>query len=654
MGTDKIIKTLPGFHSDEELGVLYVETSAHAKAALWNIPQPGDEQKKQKEALENLHKSRILLLKNTPDFLATLEGLPVRLDFYKEELAKTIPASFFLLTSYEALELEKKLFFTYNLLYRQYQWDLINDESPNTLAKHHEWLDLCVQRKLELEFRHEPRKKETNFPADLVIEVSFFNKCLSFLGLTLLAEWLVEKIDQFRDCKTATLNEWISEINAKRLYWVWAGSMLSTVLELLSDDFFHVVQARETLGEIAHVASYLSWILYYLRLGFCNLLLVFKHGPENPWMKPEESQLIPLQDRFRTQWKIRKFALLNDVLWAPVNMLCALWLKGSGFAGYAGNLATALLLFVDLVLNLWRYWEERTKHKAAMLVIDKDIAELRKQEADYKNDGSAEGKAKLEALRRQITELEKMQTKAKLDWKYKEYAIINDCFYSLALMISFCVLICLLCPPATFAPLSALAISVCGAAACFLVTTIYTAAATLIEIAKTKELNQMARRKAEELLVSFKNGNDPSLKKRQYLEIKALLAESEHQRQVADFQFIKGVRSLVIDALFPLIVFTALVFLPTGAGLGIIAATIAVAIVSYTIMRRFAPKEAGELPEFDEAEYETIARNPNPDLSLFEPKKKSSLLDGFFGPLGRLFGREGDDYPSSEYFEVSQ
>ncbi|MBA3537836.1 MAG: hypothetical protein H0T84_14705 [Tatlockia sp.] len=116
------------------------------------------------------------------------------------------------------------------------------------------------------------------------------------------------------------------------------------------------------------------------------------------------------------------------------------------------------------------------------------------------------------------------------------------------------------------------------------------------------------------------------LKKQFYLEIKMLMAQSDYQRKVADFQLKKAIRSVLIDGLFPFVVLLSLVFLPTGLGLGIIAAALAVAIISYAIINLYEPK-AEELPDFDKEEYKEFKQNPN--LSFFDPKE-SNTSGGFF------------------------
>ena len=68
------------------------------------------------------------------------------------------------------------------------------------------------------------------------------------------------------------------------------------------------------------------------------------------------------------------------------------------------------------------------------------------------------------------------------------------------------------------------------------------------------------------------------------------------------YQKMKLVRSVLVDALVPSLVFAGFVFMPLGVGLAVVAAGFALMIVSHYILKRYEPK-AGKLPSFDEHDY---------------------------------------------------
>jgi hypothetical protein len=641
--TPKTIKTSFELHSNEELtfiGKLYTKTSKGAQVLL-DLAKTDEEKDLKLKALQQLHAKRKLLL-DTARLAEQRKGLPVLLDFYQDELAKTNPAIFRFLTAEQKIRLKNQLLFTYFLLFAQYQLDAAEGRNY-TLNQHQEALDLCSKRIQELDLSPQ-RGKKIDFQDDLQIEISLFTKCLYYLGLTILAEWIVERIEEFMENKTGALIRWMSEINVKRLYWIWGGGMLASALDMMPADFFNSLDAGKTVAMPSPVTGYMSFVLYYARLGV-NLFLLCKHTL-GPWICEGEESKIPAWQRFTTQWNQRKFAILNDLFWGPINMVCFFWLRGRSFLGFAGNIATVFLLALDLSLSIWRHWEETTKHEADMLAIKRDRAALKDQRDKHALGEMAAMKKgeiqpwldKQKDLEEQIKRLDKMQAKAKFDWKYKDLNFFNDCCYALALMLAFCVVICFFCPPFAMAPLSVAIIGLIGAVLCFLITTIYTARSSQLEISKTQEQSQLTRAECEEIVDGFKKEQDPMLKKQLYLEIKTLMAQSDYQRKVADFQLKKAIRSVLIDALFPFVVLLSLVFLPTGLGLGIIAAALAVAIISYAIINQYEPKTE-EFPDFDKEDYKEFTKNPN--LSHFESKEPKKSR-GFFNAE-----------PSADYYKLA-
>lgn len=571
------------------------------------------------------------------------------LPYYSHLLYAINPATFSFLTREAKAVLTNQLRFTYYLISSQYLLDEARGRK-HALPKHKDAMQLCLEFIARLQ-NTATVGEATNPEKMLAIELSYSDKLLKLLGMTIIAQWLVGKMQEFSTGKTGVIKDWLTEINIKRLYWVWGGGLLSSVLAMLPEDFFNNQQAQKSLATPTPVTGYMSWILYYTRFGI-NLFLLLKHTIRGPWMEETEKD-IPAWDRFKTQWNQRKFALLNDSIWATANMVCFFWLKGGGMLGYGGNVLTVLLLVMDASLTAWRFWEESTKHNKEMLGFEQRKKELEKElyqaigaleesqrhpsENTLHQQELEQKKAILEA---QLAQLDKMIIKSDVDWKYKKYGLINDLVYALGLIIAFSLLCSFFFPPAAIVPAAAMILAVAGAALCFALTVAYAAISGGIEIAKSKNASKLARAECAELLEKFKameppkeedspeiKANYENTRKLLYLDMKKLMADSEHQQRMANFQAIKLVRSILIDAFIPAVVFASLVFMPLGIGLAVLAAGLALAVISNIIINRFEPKPQ-ELPAFNEEEFKRFSAQKEPSLAFFESQQSSS--NGFF------------------------
>ncbi len=91
-------------------------------------------------------------------------------------------------------------------------------------------------------------------------------KHAKYLGLMIVAPFVAEKIMEFISNEatmapsqpirtkewegagqTGVIRDWMSEINGLRLYWVWGGGLLSTVLSMLPEDFGNVTRLNKAL-----------------------------------------------------------------------------------------------------------------------------------------------------------------------------------------------------------------------------------------------------------------------------------------------------------------------------------------------------------------------------------------------------------------------
>ena len=552
------------------------------------------------------------------------KSLAVSLDFYGSRLDEINPASFKFLTRQQRLALHNELLFAFYIFSAQYQLDE-SEHRRQDLKARGEQIKKCAD--LINELRMSTRKNSPQLVLDRAINDS--EKHAKYLGLTLVAPLLSETMVDLSlgVNKTGTIKSAMGAVNERRLYWVWANSMLSSVFSLLPNDFANNQQAQRTVGRLSPVTGYMSWILYYTRFGI-NLSLLMKHTIAGPWMSEKERE-IPAWDRFKTQWDQRKFSLLNDSIWATANMACFLWLIGSGTLGYLGNVTTAVLLLMDVSLTAWRFAEEETEHKRIMLRYTRDIEALVEAHQDEKN---AEKKQVLDL---QLAALLKAEKQCQLDWDYKKSGLVYDLAYATSLLVAFCVMCCFLFPPAMIAPATALILGLVGGAMCFVLNTIYAAMSSGLVISKAGEKSDLAKYECNRILQVFTDTKDERIKKQLYLDMKQLLAESEHQERLAHFQKLKLIYSVMIDVLIPPLVFASFMFLPLGIGLGVLAAGIALALIAHKILKQYEPL-ALKLPSLDDpvmaAEYERVANLPAPTLADISPEKKSKPHEkpGFF------------------------
>ena len=542
------------------------------------------------------------------------QSLTLSLDYHSCQLEQINPARFKYLSGEQKVAQLRELTFAFYIFSAQYQLDTV-EKRRQTLKERSRQIQRCAYLIGELKRGSEQTPEQV-----LARAVDDAGKHAKYLGLTVVAPFVAEKMMELVSNKATVapvkpirtkewkgagkagvLVNWMNDINGLRLYWVWGGGLLSTVLSMLPDTFANTTQAQQGIASPAPVTGYMSWILYYARFGI-SLSLLLKHTIAGPWMSEEEKR-IPAWDRFKTQWEQRKFALLNDSIWATANLVCFFWLTGGGMLGYYGNVATAMLLIMDVSLTAWRFQEESTKHKETLVRYERDISKLA-EKIDAQQDGSPKT-----ILQLQLKQLEAAQKQCKFDWRHKQYALTNDLVYAAALLAAFFIMCCFLFPPAAMVPAAAVIIGVAGAALCFVFTTAYTAIKGGLEVEKLRQTRESTKDEYEELLVQFKAATEEPIKKQLYLDMKQLQAKTVYQKELINFQKMKLINSILFEVLVPALVFTSLVFMPMGVGIAVIAAGLIVAAIANQTLKRFEPK-APSLPDMNEAEYAAFAAAP--------------------------------------------
>jgi hypothetical protein len=532
--------------------------------------------------------------------------------YISKRLKDINPASFQFLNKPQREALLNELLFSFYMISAHYHLDDIESRKQNS-AKQLQELQLCTAKIMALQ------SYNLSGPETIHEQLLYSSdKPVKYLGLKIVAPFLVEKIEQISSGKAVSFRSWWDDLNSQRAYLARANAVLLGILRILPDDFMNKIQGQTVLSAPAPVFGYLSWILYYVRFGI-NLGLLLKHSIQGSWMKDEEAQ-IPWNERFTTQWEQRRFILINDFIWATTNMSCFYWLLGTPKLSYTANVLTLTFMTIDIGLVLWRFMAESTEHN--------------KNEARYIEDIEAVHTkiSQLEENDRQKTILEeelKMLLRAKfqfdLDWKYKTYGIVNDLFYTGGLLVSFAVTSALF-TPSVLIPTNVLMFSLVGAVICFAVTLAYSAVTNTLTIMKTTELADMTKEDLEVLMTNFSNCEDEQQKKLLYLDIQALFAKSEYQEKLIQYQKLKLIHSVFINSVLPVLAFSCFVFMPLGIGIAVFAVGFVLAKFSERKLQELAPQEA-DLPDFDDESYRQFTEQTK---TLEAPIAKASFSARFF------------------------
>ena len=342
--------------------------------------------------------------------------------------------------------------------------------------------------------------------------------------------------------------------------------------------------------------------------------MVAKHTIRGSWWMSHgelELKVTPWQ-RFKAHADLRKYSIVNDSIWGLGNLACFFWLVGNGLLGYYGNVATTLLLLMDVVLSGFRYREESHQHGDDMRRYKRDIETLNAQMMKAQAAGDTE---KENLLRLQLQTLKKAEDKCEFEWKHKVYGLVKDLTYATALILAFAVMCCFLFPPGALIPATALVLSIGGAALCFVFSVINDAMSGILEMRKSRESSQRAKNEVEDpdqgLLKAFVKETDPLIKKQLYLDMKLLRAESDYQKDVAHFQKMELIHEMFIKLFVPPLVFASFIFFPLGIGIAVLVVGFALAIQSGKFYVGDKP-EAAKLPVLNESEYVKFASLPAP------------------------------------------
>jgi hypothetical protein len=544
-------------------------------------------------------------------------GFTTPLKFYAGILADTDEILISYMSPEQKAQRTHDLQIAYLLLLAQKEYELLHQKTENK-ADYNDKIKQCEKMLDKLNPVWQER-------IDKAPEQAYFTdgKLVKYLGIALGKEFAQQLVDSGK-CKT--IREYVGALNGKRLYWVWGSSFLKTMLSLVPEGFRNAEQAGNIVKIPDPYTGCLSWGLYYFRFSM-NFFLLLKHTVQHPWMSQDEIDE-GWFNRFSTQWTQRKFTLLNDSLWATANLLCFFWLTGKSVLGTAGDALTVALLLFDTSVALWDFSEQQALHKAQIQQYEHDIQQLN-TEINALTGDDEESKAKKLQLEMQKNALERDKKQCITNWALQKIGLYTNIAYATGLMAAFVVM------TMPFVPIAAglaSTLAVVGAVVCFAMTVINNAVQSGIEIHRTKsalhdnEDDFMAQIGLLKKQVFLKKPQLPDdAKKLLFLEIKRLDAKTEHQQQTVSLQIAHLIRSIMLEAFIPAAIFSCLVFMPLGIGLGALAGGLALAMASNLLINAsFTPDEKIlEVQPFDLKEYDEFCE-------LLQDDKSSKDYHAFF------------------------
>ena len=568
---------------------------------------------------ELLKRHREELLKK--NLYAVDGGFLTPLNFYAGILADTDEILISYMNPKDKAQRTQDLQIAYLLLLAQKEYELLHQKTENK-ADYNEKIKRCENMLDKLNPAWQER-------IDKAPEQACFTdgKPVKYLGIFLGEEFAQQLVDSGK-CKT--IRDYVGALNGKRLYWVWGSSFLKTMLSLVPEGFYNAEQAGNVVKTPDPYTGCLSWGLYYFRFSM-NFFLLLKHTVAHPWMSQEEMDE-GWGNRFKTQWAQRKFTLLNDSLWATANLLCFFWLTGKGVLGTTGDALTVALLLFDTSVALWDFAEQQALYEAQIRQYEHDIQKLNTEISKITGEDE-ESKAKKLQLEMQKNTLERDKKQCISNWTLQKIGLYTNIAYATGLMAAFVVM------TMPFVPIAAglaSTLGVVGAVVCFAMTVINNAVQSGIEIYKTKSglkdneddfIAQVNLLKQQVFLQKRQLPDDA--KKLLFLEIKRLDAKTEHQQQTISLQIAHLIRSITLEAFIPAAIFSCLVFMPLGIGLGALAGGLALAMASNLLINAsFAPDEKMlEVKPFDLKEY-------NEFCDLLQEDKSPKEYHAFFKSKG--------------------
>lgn len=467
--------------------------------------------------------------------------------------------------------------------------------------------------------------KDTSKQQEIIDEVQSFKNLANQLKNNIDANFKEpgKNIFKLPDAQVNSIEDLIGFTNGTRLYWVWCGGLLMSIAQVLPNNFHHISNLKNINNQISKVTGNLSWILYFLRLSLEMGMLV-RHTIAGPWMDEYLKDKFSTYQRLRMQWQERYSVILNDLFWGVTNTLCMFLLKGRGLKATSGDLLTSVFLGLDLTLLVCAYKFDKADYDKQMCELDSKImgmeefiytwnsvlkttndkelkAFIKENIKNYADENfksfskifkieeladtsqvSDKVASYLKVLSLKIAQLRETKKLTMHEWQYEKKHHTNAIVSTIMGIPAFLTL------ATPFMHLNSHLISILGVTGFgvfFAIGVVSAIVAHLIdnsklncEIAEIKE-NIKALREApvQEGVVE----NDLNLAQTQLIDL-------QYQKR---YNNLNNARNIIMQVIFPPIVFAATAFAPFGIGIAVLAATIIIGLViKYLIDKKFKPE----------------------------------------------------------------
>lgn len=540
------------------------------------------------------------------DILKIKALFPIYLPYLQQQLKKTDPALFPYLNYVDKKHLRARLKRTYHLLWCQYRWNKVHYGRKTYKGLIAE-LDLCHELLLTLDTSLNKKSDvELKKIKQLQAELNSSKKPLKYCGIYLLAP-AIEKLAALFDQGT------LSTLNVRRLYLAWGNSFLGGLFSLIntfSTQFFYIAEAEEIANKTGIFAGYLSFVYLFTRLGINLLGFSYHLLGFNQDKKANPDDKLTSLDIFTTQWEYRKYPILNDILWGPINCIC--FYKAS--LPYMANFLTLAMLGVELCIACYRLEEERTKHAKSMFLLRQKIEDLSNKIKNLKNQKKTDNHItdEIKVYKKELEDVKANMVYLEFEYRFKRYKLINDIVTLAASFFFFGVACCFLCPiPVPLALVTILGIV--GTAICFICIVINAAVEIAIDLYKSAQSKKIIAEEVNKVKKEFQtlkdNGQISSDQEARFkLTLKALYADSEYQRQMIIYQSCLLIRTAILYSSFPAIAFCALIFMPLPITISLLVAIFIIGVVTKLLIDKyFKPEEIVHL---------------SPNYNLFSSPKK--------------------------------
>ncbi len=423
---------------------------------------------------------------------------------------------------------------------------------------------------------------------------------IHYFGLLFIAPKMAGAIKKITIDTVSEAVDYPASLNDGRLYLVWAAEMMNNVCLILRRSFRYLsfFVADAILSDVSFVTGAMGWMLYFLRGGVDTAFLL-EVSDEIKALRLSE---VEKKACFLGKWHEKKFSILNDAIWGLVNCVCFFILTGDGMLGWGGNALNGALFVFDWALAMWQWSEVIAAHEKLMKQYQADIDAITLKLArdyDAKKQAEAEGvlldSNRYDAMVRSEWRLKALRCdkrKTDREWRYQIKQLRYDTFYSGTIILAFAVLCCFFVLPGAVPATTALMFGMVGSTFCFGLGIVHAALSSQLSISKTGEDSDDLEQDYKDYLRCFREaGETDHLKRMIFLDIRRTMANTEYQKQLAQYQRADMVCRIITDMLIPTLFLASFVFMPLMLGSAAFAIACVLILAAKCYVAELAPED---------------------------------------------------------------